>query len=96
MPIIAYTPETYVVNYIGGTCLCAAVMSVQVESGIDFESENLMFAVDLTGLVDSATYSYQVTSDNTEGSTISAPQTLVISELGTLYSTSGGYMLHKI
>ena len=68
------------VNYIAGACLCQPLMSVPVQSGTDFESENQIFSVDLTGLVDNTTYSYQVVATNSVGSTTSAPQSLTFSD----------------
>ena len=75
------------VNYIAGACLGSALMSVPVQSGTDFESDNQMFSVVLTGLVDNTTYSYQVVTSNSEGSTTSAPQSFVFSHSGKLYHT---------
>ena len=69
------------VNYIAGACLGQPLMmSVPVQSGTDFESENQTFSVDLTGLVDNTTYSYQVVATNSVGSTTSAPQSFIFSD----------------
>ena len=80
VPIVIYTPESYVVNYIAGASLGQPLMSVPVQSGTDFESENQIFSVDLTGLVDNTTYSYQVVATNSVGSTTSAPQSFIFSD----------------
>ena len=70
VPIIAYTPETYVVNY--GTSMGSLDMtSAMVMSGSDFEAVNQVFSVALTGLVDTTTYFYQVVATNGQGSTSS-------------------------
>ena len=63
MPIIAYTPETYVVNY--GTNMGSLDMtSAMVPSGSDFEAVNQVFSVRLTNLTDSTDYVYQVVAFN--------------------------------
>ena len=80
VPIVIYTPESYVVNYIAGACLGQPLMSVPVQSGTDFVSENQIFSADLTGLVDNTTYSYQVVATNSVGSTTSAPQSFIFSD----------------
>ena len=73
VPIIAYTPETYVVNY--GTSMSSLdVMSNPVQSGSAFEAVNQVFSVELTGLVYTTTYFYQVVAANGQGSTSSAIQ----------------------
>ena len=70
VPIIAYTPETYVVNY--GTSMSSLDMtSAMVMSGSDFEAVNQVFSVALTGLVDTTIYFYQVVATNGQGSSSS-------------------------
>ena len=45
------------------------VMSDPVQSGSDFEAMDQVFSVELTGLVDTTTYFYQVVATNGQGST---------------------------
>ena len=73
VPIIAYTPETYVVNY-GTNMSSLAVTSAMVMSGSDFEAVNQVFSVALTGLVDTTIYFYHVVATNGQGSTSSDMQ----------------------
>ena len=83
VPIIAYTPETYVVNY--GTSMSSLDMtSVMVMSGSDFEAVNQVFSVALTGLVDSTTYFYQVVAINGQGTTSSDVQSFTTTVLRKL------------
>ena len=84
VPIIAYTPETYVVNY-GISISSLDLMSRTVQSGSDFEAVNQVFAVELTGLVDSTTYFYQVVAANGQGSSSSVIQSFSTSIPGKLY-----------
>ena len=84
VPIIAYTPETYVVNY--GTSMSSLnVMSDPVQSGSDFEAVDQVFSVELTGLVDTTTYYYQVVATNGQGSTSSVIQSFTTTILRKLY-----------
>ena len=84
VPIIAYTPETYVVNY--GTSMSSLdAMSNPVQSGSDFEAVDRVFLVELTGLVDSTTYFYQVVATNGQGSTSSVIQNFVTTILRKLW-----------
>ena len=86
VPIIAYTPETYVVNY--GTSmgsLAATSATCMVRSGSDFEAVNQVFLVALTGLVDSTTYFYQVVATNVQGSTSSDVQSFSTTVLRKLF-----------
>ena len=71
--MIAYTPETYVVNY-GTNMSSLNLISAMVMSGSDFEAVNQVFSVALTGLVDTTTYFYQVVATNGQGSTSSDVQ----------------------
>ena len=83
VPIIAYTPENYVVNY--GTSMGSLVMtSAMVMSGSDFEAVNQVFSVTLTGLVDTTTYFYQVVATNGQGSTSSDIQSFTTTILRKL------------
>ena len=70
VPIIAYTPETYVVNY-GTSMTSLDLTSAMVMSGSDFEAVNQVFSVALTGLVKTTTYFYQVVATNGQDSTSS-------------------------
>ena len=76
VPIIAYTPETYVMNY-GISMHSLDLMSDPVESGSNFEAVNQVFSVALTGLVDSTTYFYQMVVTNGQGSTSSDVQSFI-------------------
>ena len=83
VPIIAYTPETYVVNY--GTSMSSLdLTSAMVMSGSDFEAVNQVFSVALTGLVDTTTYFYQVVATNGQGSTSSDIHSFTTAILGKL------------
>ena len=83
VPIIAYTPETYVVNY--GTSMGSLDMtSAMVMSGSDFEAVNQVFSVALTGLVDTTTYFYQVVATNRQGRTSSDVQSFTATILRKL------------
>ena len=83
VPIIAYTPETYVVNY--GTSVSSLVMtSAVVMSGNDFETVNQVFSVALTGLVATTTYYYQVVATNGQDSTSSDIQSFTTTILRKL------------
>ena len=74
VPLIAYTPETYVVSYSTDTLKRQVMMSDPVESGADFDAVDQMFSVELTGLEPNTTYNYLVTSENTVNTTNSEPQ----------------------
>ena len=76
VPLIAYTPETYVVSYSTGTLKRQVLMSGPVGSGADFDAVNQTFPVELTGLEPNTEYNYQVISSNIEGTTTSVPQRL--------------------
>ena len=76
VPLIAYTPETYVVSYSTGGLTRQVLMSDPVESGADFDAVNQMFSVELTGLEPNTAYNYQVVSSNTNGSNTSESESL--------------------
>ena len=76
VPLIAYTPETYVVSYSTGSLKRQVLMSDPVESGADFDAVNQMFSVELTGLEPNTAYNYQVVSSNTEDTITSESQSL--------------------
>ena len=71
VPLIAYTPETYVVSYSTGSLTRQVLMSDPVESGADFDAVNQMFSVELTGLKPNTAYNYQVISSNIIGTNTS-------------------------
>ena len=70
VPLIAFTPETYVVHY-GTNMGSLNVMSDPVESGDDFEEENTLFTVQLNGLHPGTMYYCQVSATNSNASTLS-------------------------
>ena len=76
VPLIAYTPEIYVVSYSTGTLKRQVLMSDPVNSGAEFEAVNQTFTAELTGLSPNTPYNYLVMSNNTEGTTTSEPQSL--------------------
>ena len=76
VPLIAYTPETYVVSYSTGSLTRQVLMSDPVESGADFEAVNQMFSVELTGLNPNTAYNYQVISSNIIGTSTSEAKNL--------------------
>jgi len=72
---IAYTPETYIVNY--GRAMNSLDMSVTAtQRGDNFTipSQPFMFSAVLTGLSPAVTYYYQVEARNSVGYTLSAVQ----------------------
>ena len=84
VPIIAYTPETYVVNY--GTSMSSLnMMSNPAQNGSDFEAVDQVFSVELTGLVDSTTYFYRVVATNGQGSTSSVIESFTTTILRKLW-----------
>ena len=77
---IAYTPETYTVNF--GTSLGSLTnVTQQQQSGDNFTATNLPFSVQLTGLSAGTTYYYQVVAMNSVGSTASVEQSFTTTEL---------------
>ena len=87
VPLIAYTPETYVVSYSTSTAKRQTLMSVPVESGADFDAVNQMFSVELTGLEPSTAYNYQVLSENSVDSSTSTLQS---------FTTTAGKLLDDV
>jgi len=78
---IAYTPETYTVNY--GRAMNSLDMSVTAtQRGDNFTipSQPFMFSAELTGLSPGVTYYYQVEARNSEGPTLSAMQQFTSAE----------------
>ena len=76
VPLIAYTPETYVVSYSTGSLTRQVLMSDPVESGVDFDAVNQTFSVELTRLTPNTTFNYQVISSNIIGTNTSETKTL--------------------
>jgi len=79
---IAYTPETYTVNY--GRAMNSLDMSTTAtERGDNFAIPNqpFLFSAELTGLDPGVTYYYQVEARNSEGPTLSAVQQFTSNEL---------------
>ena len=70
VPLIAFTPETYVVHY-GTNVGSLDLMSDPMESGDDFEAVNTLFTVQLNGLNPGTLYYYQVSATNSNASTLS-------------------------
>lgn len=65
--LIAYTPETYVVEY-GTVADNLNLRSTSQESGEDISVKNSVYSVTLSGLSSSTTHHYRVVSNNTYGS----------------------------
>ena len=79
---IAYTPETYTVNY--GRAMNSLDMSVTAtQRGDNFTvpSQSFLFSAELTGLDPRVTYHYQVEARNSVGPTLSAVQQFTSNEL---------------
>ena len=70
VPLIAFTPETYVVHY-GTNIGSLNLMSDPVESGYDFEAVNIIFTIHLNGLHPGTLYYYQVSATNSNASILS-------------------------
>ena len=68
VPVIAYTPESYVVNY-GTDMNMLNSMSETLYSGENFTAENLMFSVELTDLQFCTVYYYQLVANNSKETT---------------------------
>ncbi len=64
IPLIAYTPETYVVYY-GTDMSTLDRKSDTVSSGNDFAATNIRLFVELVGLTFSTEYYYQLVANNT-------------------------------
>ena len=68
VPRIAYTPETYTVNF-GNSSNSLTPFNQRRQSGDNFTATNLQFSVQLTGLTPATNYSYRVVATNTIGRT---------------------------
>ena len=66
--MIAYTPESYVVNY-GTDMNMLDSMSETLYSGENFIAENLMFSVKLADLQSCTVYYYQLVANNSKETT---------------------------
>ena len=69
IPNIAYTPETYSVNYTGMTLQTTEVTSVIRMNSSNISTINQEFTIMLTGLEEDNTYTYTVDSTNCLGTT---------------------------
>ena len=81
---IAYTPETYTVNYV--LTMNSLVMSATATlrgDNFTIPSQPFMFSAELTGLSPGVTYYYQVEARNSVGPTLSAVQQFTSAELRT-------------
>ena len=81
VPLIAFTPETYVVHY-GTNMASLNLMSDPVESGDDFEAVNQVYSVPITGLEAVTVYYYMVVSTSTGGTTNSDVESFTTSPVG--------------
>ena len=90
VPVIAYTPETYVVMF-GLSMSSLNMMSPMVQSGDDFETTNQVLSVEVTGLTDTTTYHYRVVATNGQGSTSSGLQSFMTTILRKLYTVGKCY-----
>ena len=82
--MIAYTPESYVVNY-GTDINMLNSMSEMMYSGENFTAENLTFSVQLTDLNFATNYSYQLVETNSFMSTSSDVMTFTTPERSKYY-----------
>ena len=90
---IAYTPETYTVNY--GRAMNSLDMSVTAtQRGDNFTipSQPFMFSAELTGLDPGMTYYYQMEARNSVGPTLSTVQQFTSAELCTHMTFSSIYV----
>jgi len=85
---IAYTPETYTVDF-GNSSGSLTNVSQQQESGDDFTATNLQFSVQLTGLSAGTRYYYQVVAMNSEGFTASIEQNFTTAFTRKLFQEGG-------
>jgi len=81
---IAYTPETYTVNYGHAmNSLNVSVTATQRGDNFTIPSQPFLFSAELTGLDPGVTYYYQVEARNSVGPTLSAVQQFTSNELRT-------------
>ena len=79
---IAYTPETYTVNYgLATDSLNMSATATQRGDNFAIPSQPLMFSAVLTGLSPGVTYYYRVEARNSVGTTLSAVQQFTSNEL---------------
>ncbi len=88
--MIAYTPETYVVNY-GTDMNTLNSMSKAVSSGSDFELNELILSVELLDLLPGTIYYYQLVANNTFNANESSVEKIQTREV-TRKSILSGYM----
>ena len=81
VPLIAFTPETYVVHY-GTTMGSLDLMSDPVESGDDFVAVNQVYNISITGLEPVTEYYYMVVSTSTDDTTNSDVESFTTSPIG--------------
>ncbi len=84
VPVIAYTNETYVVNY-GTDMNSLNSMSEAVSSGSDFEATDLTFSVLITDLTSNTVYYYQLVANNTFASNSSDVMSFTTPELSKYF-----------
>ncbi len=82
--MIAYTNETYVVNY-GTDMNILNSTSEAVPSESDFEATDLTFSVLITGLTSNIVYYYQLVATNTFTSTSSDVMSFTTPEQGKYF-----------
>ena len=79
---IAYTPETYTVNYgLATDSLSMSANAAQRGNNFNIPSQPFMFTTVLTGLSSGVTYYYQVEARNSVGPTLSAVEHFTSAEL---------------
>ena len=79
---IAYTPETYTVNYgLANDSLGMSATATQRGDNFNIPSQPFMFSAVLTGLSPGMTYYYRVEARNSVGPTLSVVQQFTSAEL---------------
>ena len=82
VPSIAYTPETYVVEY-GTRRYRPHLTSDSQHSGPDITVTDVTYSVQLSGLRVGTEYHFTVVANNSAGSTSTQPRVFHTNELGT-------------
>ena len=82
VPIVAYTQETYAVNY-GTSQSSLNLSSTEVTGSSDITATNQVYQLTLNGLEEDTTYFYQVVATNDVGSNSSEIATFTTSSSGT-------------
>ena len=89
VPRIAYTPETYTVNF-GTSSDSLTPFNQKRQSGDNFTATSLQFSIQLTGLAPGTRYYYQVVAMNSvPGSTQSSTNNFTTTELRKLILLDG-------